>query len=101
MDIFVDFEYVEVYMDDFSAFGNSFQEALQNLKTVLNRCQEAYLSLSDKKCILMCKEGVVLGHLIYDKGIHVDLAKVEVSQHLPTPKTQREAIGFLGHVGYY
>jgi len=49
----------------------------------------------------MCKEGVVLGHLIYDKGIHVDLAKVEVSQHLPTPKTQREAIGFLGQVGYY
>jgi len=51
LDIFVDLEYVEVYMDDFSAFGNSFQEALQNLKTVLNRCQEACLSLSDKKCI--------------------------------------------------
>ena len=67
--IFSDLEFVEIYMDDFSVFGDSFQEALKNMEKVLLRCQEAHLALSDKKCRLMCKSGVVVGHLISDKGI--------------------------------
>ena len=50
-------------------FGDSFQEALKNLEKVLLCCQEAHLALSDKKCRLMCKSEVVLGHFISDKGI--------------------------------
>lgn len=71
-------------------FGDSFQEALKNLEKVLLHCQEAHLALSDKKCRLMCKARVVLGHLISDKGIQVDLAKIEIILCLPAPKTQRE-----------
>lgn len=67
--IFADLEFVEIYMDDFFVFGDSFQEALKNLEKVLLCCQVAYLTLSDKKCILMCKVGVVVGHLISGKGI--------------------------------
>ena len=47
----------------------------------------------------MCKAGVVLGHLISDKGIQVDPENIEIILHLPAPKTQREVKGFLGHVG--
>jgi len=99
--IFPNLECVEIYMDDFSVFGDSFQEALKNLEKVLLHYQEAHLSLSDKKCILMCKSGVVLGHLISDKCIQVDPAKIEVISSLPIPKTQREVRVFLGHEGYY
>ena len=99
--IFDDLEFVEIYMDDFSVFGDSFQEALKNLEKVLLRCQEAHLALSENKCRLMCKAGVILGHLISGKGIQVDPAKIEIILHLPAPKTQREVRGFLGHVGYY
>ena len=88
-------------MDDFYVFGNSFQEALKNLEKMLLRCQEAHLTLSDKKCRLMCKARVVLGHIISNKGIQVELAKIEVISSLPIPKTQMEVRGFLGHVGYY
>ena len=99
--IFADLEFVEIYMDDFAVFGDSFQEALENLEKVLAHCQEAHLALCDKKCRLMCKAGVVLGHLISSKGIQVDPAKIEIIMHIPTPKTQREVRGFLGHAGYY
>ena len=88
-------------MDGFSVFGDSFEEALRNMEKLLLRCQEAHLTLSDKKCRLMCKVGVVLGHLISGKGISVDPAKIEIILHLPAPKTQREVRGFLGHAGYY
>ena len=69
MAIFVDLECVEIYMDDFYVFGDSFQEALKNLEKVLLHYQEDNIALSDKKCRLMCKAGVVLGHLISKKGI--------------------------------
>lgn len=101
MAIFVDLKCVNIYMDDFLVFANSFQEALKNLEKVLLRFQEAQLALSDKKCRLMCTTGVVLGILVSDKGIQVDPTKIEVILHLPAPKTQREIGGFLGNAGYY
>lgn len=74
--IFVDLKFVEIYMDDFSVLGDPFQEALKNLEKVLLHCQESHLALSDKKCRLMCKAGVVLHHLISSKGIQVDPTKI-------------------------
>ena len=35
--------YVEVYMDDFTVYGDSFEEALENLEKVLIRCKETNL----------------------------------------------------------
>ena len=46
-------DYVEVYMDDFTAYGNTFQEALDNLEKVLIRCQETNLALSHEKCKML------------------------------------------------
>ncbi len=40
---------VEVYMDDFMVYGDTFEEALNNLEKVLIRCQETNLSLSHEK----------------------------------------------------
>ena len=37
---------VEVFMDDFSVFGNSFSYYLANLERMLKRCIEAYLVLN-------------------------------------------------------
>ena len=49
--IFVDLyhECVEVYMEDFSMYGNGFDESLQNLEKVFIRCIESNLSLSNEK----------------------------------------------------
>ena len=40
---------VEVYIDDFIAYGNTFQEVLDNLYKVLTQCQETNLALSREK----------------------------------------------------
>lgn len=60
---------LEIYMDDFTSYGDSFEEALTNLEKVLKRCKETQLSLSTKKCHMMMTEGVVLGHYISSTGI--------------------------------
>jgi hypothetical protein len=89
------------FMDDFTPYGVSFEEALQILKKVLNQCIQAHLSLSTKKCHMMMSEGVVLGHFISSQGIQVDPSKIQVIENLPIPKTQTDVISFLGHVGYH
>jgi len=76
---------MEVFMDDFSVYGNDFDNCLANLDKVLQRCIEVNLVLNWEKCHFMVNEGVVLGHLVSNRGIEVDKAKVQVIEQLPPP----------------
>ncbi|GJT69264.1 reverse transcriptase domain-containing protein [Tanacetum coccineum] len=55
---------MEVFMDDFSVFGDSFDSCLSNLEKMLKRCEDTNLVLNWEKCHFMCREGIVLGHKI-------------------------------------
>eukprot|EP00253_Pinus_taeda_P008569 PITA_08569 len=92
---------LEIFMDDFTPYGATFEDALQNLEKVLKRCIESHLALSTEKCHMMMNEGIVLGHFISFLGIQVDPSKVQVIQTLPIPKTQTDVRIFLGYAGYY
>ena len=39
-------ETMEIFMDDFSIYGSSFENCLENLETVLRRCQDKNLALN-------------------------------------------------------
>nr|GFA72258.1 reverse transcriptase domain-containing protein [Tanacetum cinerariifolium] len=69
---------MEVFMDDFSVFGNSFSTCLTNLENMLKRREDTKLALNWQKSHFMVEEGIVLGHKISKKGIEVDKAKIEV-----------------------
>ncbi|KAJ9561566.1 hypothetical protein OSB04_006726 [Centaurea solstitialis] len=92
---------MEVFMDDFSVCGTSYDDCLQNLEKILKRCEETDLVLNWEKCHFMVKEGIVLGHLISKRGIEVDRAKLEVIEKLPEPTTVKGIRSFLGHAGFY
>ncbi|GJR84862.1 reverse transcriptase domain-containing protein [Tanacetum coccineum] len=78
---------MEVFMDDFSVFGDSFDSCLSNLEKMLKRCEDTNLVLNWEKCYFMYREGIVLGHKISKSGIEVDRAKVDVIAKLPHPTT--------------
>ena len=92
---------MEVFMDDFSIFGDSFNLCLANLDRVLKRCEETNLVLNWKKCHFMVEEGIVLGHKISSAGIKVDRAKTEIIKKLPPPTTVKGVRGFLRYAGFY
>ncbi|CAN6576812.1 unnamed protein product [Malus baccata var. baccata] len=103
MSIFSDYveKIIEVFMDDFSVFGDSFDSCLHNLSLILKRCVETNLVLNWEKCHFMVKQGIVLGHIISEKGIEVDKSKIDLVHHLPSPTSVREVRSFLGHAGFY
>nr|GEV24305.1 reverse transcriptase domain-containing protein [Tanacetum cinerariifolium] len=92
---------MEVFMDDFSVFGNSFQSHLSHLERMLKRCEDTNLCLNWEKSHFMVKEGIVLGHKISKQWIKVDKAKVDVITKLPHPTTVKGIRSFLGYAGFY
>ncbi|GJU50306.1 reverse transcriptase domain-containing protein [Tanacetum coccineum] len=81
---------VEVFMDDFSIFGDSFSSCLSHLDKMLKRCEDTNLVLNWEKCHFMVKEGIVLGHKISKSGIEVDRVKVDVIAKLPHPTSVKD-----------
>ena len=67
---------IEVFMNDFSVLGKSFDNCLDNLRNAIIRCEETNLVLNWEKCHFMVKEGIVLGHQISTRGIDLDKAKI-------------------------
>ncbi|GJV25053.1 reverse transcriptase domain-containing protein [Tanacetum coccineum] len=94
-------ETMEVFMDDFSVFGDSFSSCLSHLDKMLKRCEDTNLVLNWEKCHFMVKEGIVLGHKISKSGIEVDKAKVDVIAKLPHLTSVKGIQSFLGHAGFY
>jgi hypothetical protein len=88
-------------MDDFSVFGKTFMDCLANMDKVLTRCAEVDLVLNWEKCHFMVKQGIVLRHVISERGIEVDKAKVEMVEQLPPPTVVKSLRSFLGHDGFY
>nr|GEW25530.1 reverse transcriptase domain-containing protein [Tanacetum cinerariifolium] len=78
---------MEVFIDDFSVFRDSFSPCLSHLDTMLQWCEDTNLVLNWEKCHIMVKEGIVLGHKISKNGLEVDHSKVDVIAKLPYPTT--------------
>jgi hypothetical protein len=92
---------MEVFMDDFSVYGKTFEDCLANLDKVLKRCQMADLVLNWEKCHFMVWEGIVLGHKILEKGNEVDKVMIGVIEQLSPPTDVKGIHSFLGHAGFY
>ncbi|CAM8998977.1 unnamed protein product [Rhodiola kirilowii] len=64
--------FIEVFMDEFTVYGDTFDACLDNLR-----------------------------HIVSHEGIEVDKAKIDLIVTLPYPSTVRDIKSFLGHAGFY
>nr|GEZ35961.1 reverse transcriptase domain-containing protein [Tanacetum cinerariifolium] len=88
---------MEVFVDNFLVFGNSFETCLSYLEKMLKQCEDTNLCLNWEKSYFMVKEGIILGHKISKNRIEVDKAKVDVIAKLPHLTTVKSIHSFLGH----
>ena len=103
MSIFSDLvkEVIKNFMKDFSIYGSSFENCLENLETVLQRCKEKNLALNLEKCHFMVTEAIFLGHKISAVGLEVDQAKIYFIKTLIPPTTMKGIKSFLGQAKFY
>ena len=94
-------EVMEIFMDDFSIYGSSFESCLETLATVLQMCKDKNLALNWEKYHFMVTKAITLGHKISATVLEVDQAKVFVIRTPMPPTTVKGVISFLGHVGFY
>ena len=89
---------VEVYVDDMMVKSPTRKQHFAALEKFLVRAANYNLRLNPKKCMFGVIESKLLGHMISQKGIEVDLDKIKAIQEMPAPKTEKENRGFLGKV---
>ena len=90
-----------VYIDDILIYSFTFDEHIADIGRVFFRLKKAGLKLKPNKCEWAQESVKFLGHILSEKGIEPDPAKVEKIKDFPAPRTLNEAEIFLGMTGYY
>ncbi|KAI3808232.1 hypothetical protein L1987_24181 [Smallanthus sonchifolius] len=94
-------KFVIVFIDDILIYSKTKAEHEQHLRLVLDLLRKEQLYAKFSKCEFWLKEVQFLGHVVNDKGIHVDPAKIEAVKNWNALKTPTEVHSFLGLAGYY
>ncbi|GJT41764.1 putative reverse transcriptase domain-containing protein [Tanacetum coccineum] len=86
---------------DILIYSKNKQEHEEHLKIILELLKKEELYAKFSKCEFWIPKVQFLGHVIDNKGIHVDPAKIESVKDWASPKTPTEIRQFLGLAGYY
>jgi len=102
-DIFAPFlsKFVLVFMDDILIYSTTLDSHIQHIAAVLQVLQDHQLFAKASKCSFAQSSLEYLGHIISDKGVATDPAKVVSIQQWPVPTNLKDLRGFLGLAGYY
>lgn len=90
-----------IYMDDLIVFGSCLNSHNKNLQEVFKRLRNVNLKLNPAKCDFLKKQLLYLGHIVSEKGIQPDPAKIDIVQKYPQPKTVDEVKRFIAFINYY
>ena len=90
-----------VYLDDIIIYSRSVEEHVERMRGVFQRLRSAGLKLKPSKCMLLRRSVEFLGHIVSDKGVHVNPAKTSAIQEWPQPETVRDVRSFIGLCSYY
>ena len=89
---------VEVYKDDMIVKSQGKANHLAALERFFERIQKFILRLNPKKCTFGVTYGKLLGHMVNERGIEVDLDKIKAILDMPMPRIEKEIRGFLGRL---
>ncbi|RVW71753.1 Retrovirus-related Pol polyprotein from transposon 412 [Vitis vinifera] len=88
------------WMDFLNARATYQRVATTLFHDIMHRDVEFRLRLNPKKCTFGVTSGKLLGHIVSERGIEVDLEKIRAILDMPAPRTEREIRGFLSRLQY-
>jgi hypothetical protein len=92
---------LENYLDDLIIFGETEEEYLLRLTTVLGRLKQFDIVLNPKKCRFNLARVEYVGHVIDHEGLHFSEEKLNNMLLYEKPIYQRQLKSFLGLASYF
>ena len=87
-------------MDDMIVKSRDKADHLVTLQRFFKRIRRIRMRLNPKKCTFRVTSGKLLGHIVSERCIEVDLEKIRAIFDMPAPRTEKEIRGFLGRLQY-
>ncbi|KAD2393381.1 hypothetical protein E3N88_40358 [Mikania micrantha] len=94
-------KFVIFFIDDILIYSQTKEDHEQHLKLILELLATEKLYAKFSKCEFWLREVQFLGHVINEKGIHVDPSKIEAIKQWEAPRTPSDIRQFLRLAGYY
>ncbi|GKA63679.1 putative reverse transcriptase domain-containing protein [Tanacetum coccineum] len=88
-------------IDDILIYSKNKEEHGEHLKTILELLKKEKLYAKFSKCDFWLDSVQFLGHVIDNKGVHLDPAKIEAIRNWAAPMTPTQVRKFLGLARYY
>ena len=89
---------VEVYVDDMIVKSKDREGHIPTLQKFFKRIRFYKLRLNPKKCTFKVTSRKLLGFMISQRGIKVDLEKIKEIVEMKPPRTKKKIWGFLGRI---
>ena len=99
--LFFDLPNVFTFVDDILIASNSLEEHLLHVQSVVERLTKANLTINQKKCNFLLSQVHVLGHILSENGIQVDIGKLERVRNWVKPQSGKDIQSFLGLMNYF
>jgi hypothetical protein len=92
---------MELFIDNGGCAANNFQEMMNKLERIFQRCHEHCISLSPTKCHLFMTETTFAGATVSPEGVQPDLAKLTVVVNWEQPADTLNLESFLGLTSHF
>lgn len=99
--VFHDFDFVIVYIDDICIASRNEEEHQKHLRMVLQRLNEYQIKVNIAKCHIAQSEVTFLGHHVNKDGITPTVEKVQAIIDYEKPKVAHELRTFLALLNFY
>ena len=91
---------VEIYVDDMIVKSKDHEGHIPTLRKFFEGIQFYKLRLNPKKCTFGVTSKKLLGFIVSQRGIEVNLDKIKAIVEMKPPKTEKEILEFLGRIQY-
>ena len=94
-------DFAAAYLDDVVIHSRTWEDHLRHVSDILQRLQDAGLTVKPRKCQFAMSRCAYLGHIVEGCEVRPEDVKVQAVRDFPIPTSKKQVRAFLGLTGYY